>query len=78
MEKIRSIIERMRRSKALRRKAVAKAAAEEKIQLCEFEKGTYISVGGVPVINTKFLKEDLYGVLDNAREVSSEWLSRRR
>lgn len=78
MNKIRSIMEKMRQSHVLKRKAVAKAQAEDKIQLCEFDKGTYISVGGVPVINTKFLKADLYWVLDNAREVSSEWIARRR
>lgn len=78
MKKIKSIIEKMRQSKALRRKAVAKAQAEEKIQLCEFDKATYICVGGVPVINTKWLAPDLYVVLEDAREVSSEWIARRR
>ncbi len=78
MNKIKSIIEKMRQGRALRRKAVAKAQAEEKIQLCEYDKGTYISVGGVPVINIKFLAADLYWVIDNAREVSSDWIARRR
>lgn len=78
MDRIRNLIKRMRQNSALKRKAVAKAQAEQSIQLCEYNKRTYICVGGVPVINTAWLSTDLYEVLDGAREVSSDYLSKRR
>ncbi len=77
MEAIKTIIERWRSNRAVKRKAVALAESRDRIQLCEYQNATYISVNGVPVINTRWLAPDVYNVLDDARQVSSSYISER-
>lgn len=74
---IQSLIEKARRNREIKRKAVALARAKENIQLCEYERGTYISINGVPVVNVQHLKNDLYAVLEDARAVSSDYITKR-
>ena len=74
---IQALIEKARRNREIKRKAVALSRAKENIQLCEYERGTYICIGGVPCINVKHLKSDLYAVLEDARATSSDYISTR-
>lgn len=77
MTTIKVLIEKARHNREIKRKAVALASAKERIQLCEYERGTYICIGGVPCINVKHLKSDLYAVLEDARSVSSDFIIKR-
>lgn len=74
---IQALIEKARRNREIKRKAVALSRAKENIQLCEYERGTYISINGIPVVNVKHLKTDLYAVLEDARSVSSDYITKR-
>ena len=77
MDKIQNLIKRMRQNSALKRKAVAKAQAEQNAQLCEYNDHTYICVGGVPIVNTESINGDIYSVLADARQVSSTYIVER-
>jgi hypothetical protein len=77
MEAIKAMIERWHHRRSLKRKAVALEMSRDRIQLCEYNKATYISVGGVPVINVAHLSREVYDVLEDARQVSSSYISER-
>lgn len=74
---LKALIDKARHNREIKRKAVALARAKENIQLCEYERGTYISINGVPVVNVQHLKSDLYAVLEDARATSSDYISKR-
>lgn len=74
---LKALIEKARHNREIKRKAVALARAKENIQLCEYERGAYICISGVPCINVKHLKSDLYAVLEDARATSSDFISKR-
>lgn len=71
---IKQKIDNCKKAKIIKRKAVILAENEDKIQIREFEGATYISVSGIPLIKTDSLKDDIYKVLKDARNISSNFI----